>query len=215
MYLVHTGWQTKTPVYKLTPGGSGGGESGEAAAFRLVQTLDSKGPHDAVRRSSKFIHIIHAHLVLTSCSRRAHAYAYGGMQEGWMMHGRHYLFLSEDRGPDPRLGTTPLVDSTVYVMEADGRFAPVQKLATDGAHAAEHFSAGGARNAAPFQLTPFIVSGVCVQSLSWQIVVFDRGNAGKASKRPAVFLTHVRNVQVRSGLQLRTSVTVSVRSKQA
>jgi hypothetical protein len=74
MYLVHTGWQTKTPVYKRTPGGSGGGESGEAAAFRLVQTLDSKGPHDAVRRSSKLIHIIHAHLVLTSCSRRAHAY---------------------------------------------------------------------------------------------------------------------------------------------
>jgi hypothetical protein len=59
------------------------------------------------------------------------------------MHGRHYLFLSEDRGPDPRLGSTPLVESTLYVMEADGRFAAVQTLPTDGAHAAEHFSAGG------------------------------------------------------------------------
>ena len=59
------------------------------------------------------------------------------------MHGRHYLFLSEDRGPDSRLGSTPLVESTVYVMEPDGRFTAVQKLPTDGAHAAEHFSAGG------------------------------------------------------------------------
>lgn len=59
------------------------------------------------------------------------------------MHGQHYLFLSEDRGPDPRLGSTPQVESTVYVMGADGQFVAVQKLPTDGAHAAEHFSAGG------------------------------------------------------------------------
>ncbi len=59
------------------------------------------------------------------------------------MHGQHYLFLSEDRGPDSRLGSTPRVESTLYVMGPDGHFITVQTLPTDGAHAAEHFSAGG------------------------------------------------------------------------
>ena len=71
----------------------------------------------------------------SSCSRC--------FQEGWAMHGHHYLFLSEDRGPDSRLGSTPRIESTVYVMGSDGQFVAVQTLPTDGAHAAEHFSAGG------------------------------------------------------------------------
>ena len=51
------------------------------------------------------------------------------------MHGHHYLFLSEDRGPDSRLGSTPRIESTVYVMGSDGQFVAVQTLPTDGAHA--------------------------------------------------------------------------------
>lgn len=38
-----TGWQTKTPVYKLAPG-----SDEKEQHFQEVQTLDSRGPHDAV-----------------------------------------------------------------------------------------------------------------------------------------------------------------------
>ena len=59
------------------------------------------------------------------------------------MHGRRYLFLSEDRGPDPTIGTTPRVNSTLWVLSDGGQFEAVQSIATDGAHAAEAFRAGG------------------------------------------------------------------------
>ena len=50
-----------------------------------------------------------------------------------MMHGRRYLFLSEDRGPDPTIGTTPRVNSTLWVLSDGGQFEAVQSIATDGA----------------------------------------------------------------------------------
>ena len=42
-----TGWQTKTPIFKLAPSGSNKNELSQH--FQKVQSLDSKGPHDAVR----------------------------------------------------------------------------------------------------------------------------------------------------------------------
>jgi hypothetical protein len=58
--------------------------------------------------------------------------------EAWEMHGRAWLFLAQDRDE-----SSSRIDSQLFVFDAaTRRFVGRQRMATDGAHGAEHFQLG-------------------------------------------------------------------------